>query len=469
MQASSIIQRSRAEAVAPYARGLTESLRGELRGWALLAIGSLAVAGALALLLGLARAPNAQAYLPWDLATFFKTALVTHVVFSVVIWYLAILGALSVVSAARAGIASPTLDGMGRAGLWFAWTGSLMLLVPTLLNQGGPSLNNYVPVLIHPLYYIGLALLAVGVALPVLRLLAQPGRLGGPVAFGTAMNGLVYLVALACFVVAWIALPAEGDVANLNERLFWGGGHVLQFVNTGLMLVLWYVIAEQVFGAPPVSQPIYRLSMAALVLFVLPGPAFYAMYDVMGIENRNAFTELLWYGLTLPPVVLSLGLMLQAVRHRPLPWGDARFLALALSFVVFNIGGVMGFFLGVSDTRIPSHYHLVITGANLAMLGGFLVLFLPLLGRPLGEGRAVRVPFWLYAGGQMLWSVSMFLAGMSGVPRKTVGTVEQGLETIGQKVLLGLVGVGALIAVAGGVLFLALLLWRMLGRERTHG
>ena len=85
MHASAPVPRSRAEAVAPFAQGLTASLRGELRGWALLAVGSLAVAGALALLLGLGRAPNAQAYLPWDLATFFNTALVTHVVFSVVI------------------------------------------------------------------------------------------------------------------------------------------------------------------------------------------------------------------------------------------------------------------------------------------------------------------------------------------------------------------------------------------------
>lgn len=129
----------------------------------------------------------------------------------------------------------------------------------------------------------------------------------------------------------------------------------------------------------------------------------------------------------------------------------------------------MGFFLGISDTRTPSHYHLVITGVNLAALGGFLVLFLPLLNRPVGEGRAVRLPFWFYAGGQMLWSISMFIAGLSGVPRKTVGTAEQGLVSLGQKVTLGVVGVGTLIAVTGGVLFLWLLLRALLGKEKSYG
>lgn len=460
------VPRSAAESLAPYA--LPPELKAEMRGWALLAVGALAVAGGLALLLGLSRAPGAQAVLPWDLATFFRTALVTHVVYSVVIWYLAVLGGLAVVAAARAGADSRAPQGMGRAGLWFAWIGALLLLPPTLLNQGEPSLNNYVPVLVHPLYYMGLGLLAFGVALPVLRLLARPAALGDALSFGALICGLVYLVALLCFVLAWVSLPAGGDAANLNERLFWGGGHVLQFVNTGLMLIFWQVLAEQVFGAPPLSLPLYRLSLGALLLFALPGPVVYGLYDVMSLAHRDAFTELLWYGLSLPPLVFSLGLALLVwPRRRALPWDEPRFLALALSVLVFNLGGIMGFFLGVSDTRTPSHYHLVITGVNLALLGGFVGLVLPLLDRPLRGRLMPRLAFWLYAGGQTAWSVAMFLAGLSGVPRKTVG-LEQGLASIGQKILLGIVGGGAVIAVGGGVIFLALLLGRLLGRRR-HG
>lgn len=459
--------RSPAEALAPYV--LSPELKGELRGWALLAVGSLAVAGGLALLLGLSRVPGAGHFLPWDLETFFRTALVTHVVYSVVIWYLAVLGGLAVVAAGRADAPSRAPPGMGRAGLWFAWIGAAMLLPPTLLNQGMPSLNNYVPVLVHPLYYIGLGLLAVGVALPVLRLLARPARLGDDLCFGAQICGLTYLVALLCFVLAWIVLPSGGDAANLNERLFWGGGHVLQFVNTGLMLVLWQVLAGQVFGAPPLSPPLYRLSLGALLLFALPGPLFYGLYDVMGLAHRDAFTELLWYGLSLPPVVFSLGLARLAWRwRRTLPWHEPRVLALTLSFLLFNLGGVMGFFLGVSDTRTPSHYHLVITGVNLALLGGFAGLFLPLLDRAPRAGLPLRLAFGLYAGGQLVWSVSMFLAGLSGVPRKTVGSAAQGLDSIGQKILLAIVGAGAVIAVSGGVIFLGLLLRRLLGGER-HG
>ena len=73
---------------------LTPARRSELRGWALLAIGSLAVAGTLALLLGLSRTPKVQDWLPWG-PHFFYRALVTHVVLSFEVWFLAALGAFS--------------------------------------------------------------------------------------------------------------------------------------------------------------------------------------------------------------------------------------------------------------------------------------------------------------------------------------------------------------------------------------
>ncbi|MBF0393365.1 MAG: hypothetical protein HQL38_11865, partial [Alphaproteobacteria bacterium] len=48
----------------PYA--VTKAFADDLRGWALLGVGALAMAGALALLLALARTPGIQDLLPWD-------------------------------------------------------------------------------------------------------------------------------------------------------------------------------------------------------------------------------------------------------------------------------------------------------------------------------------------------------------------------------------------------------------------
>ena len=447
-------------------RALPPALKAELRGWALLAAASMAVAGLLAVLLVLSRTPKLQELLPWAWQGFFFTALVTHVVFLFIIWFLAGLGVMTTLAAARAAGGRPRLTDMGPVGLALAWAGAALLLGLTLANAGEPSLNNYVPVLNHPGYFVGLGLLAAGVALPVLRLLATPGAFGRPVEFGTAMCGLAYLVALACFLLAWARLPAGLDAAAFNERVFWGGGHVLQFVNTGLMLTIWCQLAEAALGRAPLPPRLWRLVMASLVAFVLPGPVFTLWLDPLGHAYRTAFTDLLWYGLTPAPVIVGAGLLPQLAR-RPWSWRSPAFLALVLSLMLFLFGGVFGFFLGVGDTRTPSHYHAVIGGVNLALMGLFLVVVLPLLGRA-RTGRTATLTLWLYGIGQTIWSSGMFIAGAEGVPRKTAGAA-QGLDSLSKVLAMGLTGAGGLVAVIGGVLFVWLALAALMAREARHG
>ena len=448
---------------------MSPDLRAELRGWALLAVGSLAAAGSLALLLVLSRVPQTQVLLPWSWQSFFYTALVTHVILSFVVWFLAVLGAFTVLVTATGGAVVPRLAWCGRLGLALSVVGAVLLVVPALLNVGEPELNNYVPVVVHPLYYLGLALVAAGVALAVIRLLANPRGFAGCSGFGVGVGGLCYLVALLCFALAWFSLPAGLDLETLNERLFWGGGHILQFVNTALMLAAWTAVAEVVLGETPVPPVLFRLVLGSMVVFVLAGPVFYGLFDVLGLEHRLAFTGLLWYGLTLPPVIVGGGLAALLIRRRAELAGSAALQGLAVSLVVFVVGGLMGFFLGASDARTPSHYHAAIGGVNLAFMVLFVAVILPVLGR---EARAslARIPLHLYGWGQLVFCLGMFVAGAAGVPRKTMGAAAQGLDSPLKMVAMGVYGLGGVAAVVGGVLFIALVLSRLLARkEASHG
>ncbi len=444
---------------------LSPPLRAELRGWALLAIGSLAVAGALALLLVLSRVPQTQVLLPWSWQSFFYTALVTHVILSFVVWFLAVLGAFTVLVTAAGG-GTPRLGWLGSLGLGLSVVGAVLLVVPALLNVGEPELNNYVPIVVHPLYYLGLALVAVGVALAVVRLLANPEGFRRCSGFAVGVAGVCYLVALVCFALAGLSLPAGLDLATLNERLFWGGGHVLQFVNTALMLAAWAAVTEQALGETPVSPPLFRLVLGSMVVFVLAGPVFYGLFDILGLQQRLAFTGLLWYGLALPPVIVGGGLAALLVRRRAEIRGSAPMQGLALSLVVFVVGGVMGFFLGASDARTPSHYHAAIGGVNLAFMVLFVAVILPALGRELRASTAWR-PLHLYGWGQLVFSLGMFVAGAAGVPRKTMGAVAQGLDSPLKKVAMGVYGLGGVAAVMGGVLFIVVVLSCLLARKES--
>ncbi|HSV28755.1 MAG TPA: cytochrome C oxidase subunit I [Candidatus Omnitrophota bacterium] len=429
---------------------LHATARAALRGWALLAVGALAVAGALALLLALSRTPGVQHWLPWG-ADFFHKGLVTHVVFSFQVWFLAMLGVLAALCGAG-----------GMAGPAVATAGAALLLVPTLAGWGEPSLNNYVPVLDHPLFLAGLALLAAGVAAgtTLLRPSLAPAR------FGTATAVVGLWAALACFALALMLIPPDTDRALHLERLFWGGGHVLQFVNTALLMVAWQALAQAAFGRGALPPALARASFAALGLFTLAAPLLYRL-DVLGLAHRQAFTQLLWYGLPLPPLVMGLGVAwMLATRRRD--WRSPAILSLALSLAVFGLGGGAGFFLGVADTRTPSHYHAVIGGVNLALMGLMHVFALPALGRAARPGRWLTAQFHLYGGGQALHAAGFYIAGLAGVARKTAGA-DQGLDSGLKLVSMGMVGLGAAVAVLGGVLFVATVLALLLKREDRHG
>lgn len=444
-------------------------LRRELHGWAGLSVAALAVAGILVLLIVPARTPVLQDLLPWDPAVFFRQALVTHVVFSVVIWFLGALGVMSV-------FATDRMTGKTRGELRAAWLGPLglaltvlamaMLVAGTLAGLGSPSLNNYVPVLVHPLYYAGLGVLFAGVALPVLRLLLNlAGRdVPEPMPWGVASVGLTYLAAPVCFVAAWVQLPANLPAEIYNEQLFWGGGHVLQVVNTGLLIVAWHMVVRNAWGEHMLPRRLFSLVTVALPATAGAGVVYTVGRDVMSSDHYQAFTDLYLYALVVPGAVAVFGLA-QTLwrRRRMLDWKEPATLGLALSLVLFAVGGLLGYGLGHGDTRTPAHYHAVIGGVNLALMTLFATVLLPVLGRGF---RRVKPVLWflaLYFAGQTVHSVGLFVAGTFGVARKTAGA-EQGLDSAAKLAAMGVMGLGGLVAVVGGVMFV----WMALKRLWPH-
>ena len=242
-----------------------------------------------------------------------------------------------------------------------------------------------------------------------------------------------------------------------------GGGHVLQILNTGLLLVCWQMLGERQWGRGPLPAGLTRAVFLSLLLFALAAPLLYVRTDPLGLEHRRAFTALLWVALPLPSLLMGGGVAWRLARQGG-DWRSPASLSLGLSLLVFAIGGVAGFFLGLADTRTPSHYHAVIGGVNLGLMGLFLVVLLPLLGRALPGRKAVALQFHFYGWGQLVHALGFFLAGAAGVPRKSLG-LDQGLDSLGKMLAMGVVGLGGGIAVIGGVIFVWGVLCRLLTRE----
>ena len=435
--------------------GLDSSERKTLAGWMLLAVGSLAAAGLLALLLPTLRNPATEHWFPFPIETFFQVTLVTHVVMSFVVWFLAMMGGLAAM-VRPGGMAS-------RTGLGLAVGGTVLILITALGNLGAPMLVDYVPILNSPLYYAGLAMLGVGVSLPIAHLLARPPRWGLSLTLGTGTAGVLFLLALVCCGLAFFTLPAGSRFGSNDESIFWGFGHLLQIAFTTLLLTVWQSLGEQVFEKAPLSFAQWRVVCGLLVLSGLPGPVFYSIWSASDADSRVAFTRLYLIGLPLPVLVMAAALVRRIVTTRP-QWRSPAYLSVLLSFLLFGLGGVFGMFADGFDTRTPGHYHAELIAVSIGLMGLFFAVILPTLCRGGANSKLLLSLFWFLAVGQCIACCGMFLAGSEGVGRKVAGAaqnLDSAAKIIGMKYLNH---GGAGVASIGGIIFIYLALTRLLAR-----
>lgn len=428
----------------------------EAKLWIGLAVAALAVAGLFALLLALSRVPGIDRFVTWPLG-FFAKGLVIHVVFSLVVWFLALFALLTTIATAELDTGeNPPLSWLGTAGTSLVAAAFPLLFLPAFLDDSTASLNNYIPVIDHPSYHLGLFILFAGTLCPVIRLTATAiaaRSLGGPLVFPMMAGAIIYATVLTCFMIALSLSSASPDQVRFHENLFWGGGHVMQFLNTLLLLVGWFMLSREALGDKNVEGRALRLAAGVLAAAALAAPIIYWVFPAFSAQQREAF-RLLQFVLGLPALVVAvpaIAALVAAFRRGRLQWRDPAFLALVLSAAVFATGGAMGFFIDGADTRTPAHYHGMIAGVNLACMGLMLRIILPRLGCTPSPGRRLGWQLSMFGFGQLAACIGLFWAGGYGAPRKAAAGSTQLLDSALAGLYLN--GIGALVAVIGGVLF----------------
>src|SRR3990170_4905989 len=428
-----------------------------LYGWLLLAISSLVFAGLFAFLIAMSRTPLIQDFF-W-IKDFFHKGLVGHVILAFVIWFLSFMGVLWIVSAGLIKKGDSRFK-IGWIGLFSSSIGTFMIIISTLFGWGSPRLANYIPVLTHPMFYLGLFLFAAGIFLLLLDIL--PNIFKGIkengsslIAHGMAIAGLTVLIAFICFGLAYYFLPSP-QIEGVNfELLFWGGGHILQFTNTISMVVVWIFLLHFTLGIFPLREGLLRVLLWAYLLCVLPAPLYYFIYDISTPEYKNSFTRLMEYGIGPPTGILIVFIIITILAHRikrgELPWKNPMFSSLFLSVLVFSAGGIISLTLEGSNVKIPAHYHSVIGGVTLAFMG-LTYYLLPLINREVYLKNVSKIQPYLYGVGVLIFSIGLYWAGSHGVPRKTFGPA-QNLDTYSKLAGMALMGIGGIVAISGGATF----------------
>ncbi len=253
-------------------------------------------------------------------------------------------------------------------------------------------------------------------------------------------------------------MEVEGE--QYYEVLFWGGGHVLQFTHTQLMLVAWLWLATASGMAPRLSPRVAMFLFALGFAPTLLTPVIYLSYDVISPNHSVAFLLLMKYGGGLAALPLGLAVVFGIAKGMRGTSGDSALRgALVFSVLLFGAGGVIGFMISGSNVTIPAHYHGSIVAVTLAYMG-LTYHLLPRLGFRSPAGRMANWQPIVYGGGQLMHVLGLAWSGGYGVQRKTAGAA-QGLDSIQEVIGMGMMGLGGLIAIIGGVMFLVVVFLAM--------
>jgi hypothetical protein len=289
---------------------------------------------------------------------------------------------------------------------------------------------------------------------------------------GLRATGIALILAALTFAFSYLTRPAGLSSDVLYELANWGGGHVLQLASSLAMVSAWLIALTGALGHSPVSRPVAATLFGWLLLPWAAAPLL-AARGVQDVAAREAFTDMMRWGI-FPPVAVFLVLCVRAVmrarRAGRLTLGDPRLVGFFASAGLSVLGWTLGGLIRGSTTVIPAHYHAAIGAVTVAFMGLAYPLLEAVDVQVRSSLRARRLAIAqpaLFGFGQSIFAVGFGVAGAHGMGRKVYGQ-EQQVSELGHSIGLGVMGLGGLLAIISGVLFLSLVVAAFVRRERSE-
>ncbi|VAX25816.1 hypothetical protein MNBD_NITROSPINAE02-1833 [hydrothermal vent metagenome] len=438
---------------------LKSSFKSAATSWLFVAITAIIFMGAYVFMIVLSRTPGFN--LLFTEQDFFRTALVTHVVLSIVIWFIAFIVFLmyTFTQEDKSGMVDQI---MALGGL----LGVLFIVATPFTGPASPETNNYVPTLNRPLYLMGLGLFFGSASLGfILRLPALVKSVvkvkSTPVIIMGALTlaGASVVIGVMLMVVAKFMLAGVAEMDQYPrlyyELLFWGGGHVLQFANTMGMVAGWSYITYRLTGKPPVNDKVAYIVLSVVAVFVFISPFQFFFLSIDSVEFRRFFTLLKNWGVSLGPIAAGIGILMLRARIKE----DNSFIrrGLFLSMTLFAMGGLIALTISGSDTRVPAHYHGTIGGVTLCYMTMGLIAMVD-NGWLDHRSKWLKAQVTLYGAGQATLVTGLFAGGLlGGLARKIYGQA-QTLDSVEKIFSMAVMGAGGLLAITSGAIFAILML-----------
>jgi cytochrome c oxidase subunit 1 len=370
---------------------------------------------------------------------------------------------------------------------WAMWTGRADVLF-----------TSYVPLMAHPIYYLGIILFAVGALIVTaiffgsLVVAKKEKTYEGSmplVTFGALTAAIIAVITLLHGAIIYIPtfLWSLGMVTvdpQIYRLIWWGLGHSSQQINVAAMVSIWYLLGALTVGAVVLNEKISRAAFVLYVAFISMASAHHLLVDPgMGaawkVWNTSYFMYMavlasMIHGFTVPAGV-ELGQRLRGFTQgvfgwlKKAPWGDPGFSSLAFSLVIFGfVGGITGVTFGTEQIniiahntlRIPGHFHATVVSGTAMAFMGVTYYVIPLIFRKQVSFYAMaRWQPYIFSLGMLIFSMAMTFAGTFGIPRRhwdiTFTGAPWGVEySPAVDLLIGVMAVGGLLAVVGGAMYI---------------
>lgn len=392
--------------------------------------------------------------------------------------------------------------------------GGIMVDAAIFDGKSDVLMTSYVPLMASPWFYFGIILVAVGALIGVLNFFAtihiakRDHTYEGSVplvVFGAIAAAIIAVLTLLHGAVVMIptllwSLGAIGQPDPSWYRItWWGLGHMSQQVNVCAMVSIWYLLGALTIGAKPLNQAVCRGAFLLYILFINLASAHHLLVDPgvgsgWKIWNTSyamylAVLASMIHGFTVPASVEV------AMRGKGFtrgifgwlaaaPWSNPGFSGFFLSLVIFGFGGgITGVVLGTQQInimahntlRIPGHFHVTVVGGTTLAFMAITYYIVPLIfRRDFYAKKLCRIQPYVFGGGITLFALGMSFAGSYGVPRRhwdiefTGGLLATGFDA-GAHAMLGVMGVGGMIAVTGLLMYVLLVVAAVFFGPRIEG
>lgn len=413
--------------------------------WFFLAISAVGIAGLYSIILVLLRTPILYDFVPYK--DFFRSALIVHVDLSVLVWFFTVQAAL---------ISFYYYNYVSLVMFILAVFGTSMLTISPLF-KALPFMNNYVPILQNFPFAFGLSFLTCSVIINniyfLYRFILNTKKVFDQYYLYALTSAVITLSAIICIYTAYQKLQRTDHILVFGvhdyfEKLFWGGGHILQFMYVQLMQFAWLVLYGRISGKNLAQNKLLIFIAVINVIIILPSLIISNKLDIASLEYTLFFTTHMRYFAGISSSMLAVYLIFKMVKSSKLDYYCFEYSALISSMILFFSGGIISFWINENNTIIPAHYHGSIIGITISSMG-LIYLHLTRLNFHFSKNKLVRLIPYIYCIGQMMHIIGLAVSGGYGALRKTPG------ETLSAKATtaLGFMGVGGLFALIGGLLF----------------